>query len=383
MRRVFSSIIVLPVMLAGIQMAKGADADESLPYHRDLSVLSVGKLPARTTFMTYGDRESAATFDYGRSPYYELLNGEWDFRYVEGETEKTGKITVPGNWEVQGYGTAIYVNQPYEFLGGHPTPPSLPDVIPYGVYSRTFRVPESWKGRNVYLHLAGAKSGVYVYVNGNEVGYNEDSKDPAEFLLDKYLVDGDNELVIKIYRWSTSSYLECQDFWRISGIERDVFLWSQPELKIEDFTVVSSLDENYADGIFCLKALIQNDSDAGADFRLGYELIDAAGNVVSSGSADGSAGADSGTEISFDARIADVLKWTAETPNLYRLQSSRIRQTLHRILNVFAQVERFASFHSAPPRIIARASASVRSGSASSGVTGSSRHSHVRSDFRR
>ena len=95
MRRVFSSIIVLPVMLAGIQMAKGADADASLPYHRDLSVLSVGKLPARTTFMTYGDRESAATFDYGRSPYYELLNGEWDFRYVEGETEKTGKITVP------------------------------------------------------------------------------------------------------------------------------------------------------------------------------------------------------------------------------------------------------------------------------------------------
>ena len=319
MRRVFSSIIVLPVMLAGIQMAKGADADESLPYHRDLSVLSVGKLPARTTFMTYGDRESAATFDYGRSPYYELLNGEWDFRYVEGETEKTGKITVPGNWEVQGYGTAIYVNQPYEFLGGHPTPPSLPDVIPYGAYSRTFRVPESWKGRNVYLQLAGAKSGVYVYVNGNEVGYNEDSKDPAEFLLDKYLVEGDNELVIKIYRWSTSSYLECQDFWRISGIERDVFLWSQPELKIEDFTVVSSLDENYTDGIFRLKALIQNDSDASADFNLGYELVDAAGNVVSSGSADGSAGADSGTEISFDAGIADVLKWTAETPNLYRL----------------------------------------------------------------
>ena len=319
MRFLSTSIIVLSAMLAGIQMAHGSNANESLPYHRDLSVFSVGKLPARTTFMTYGDREDAATFDYGRSQYYELLNGEWDFRYVEGDVEKTGKITVPGNWEVQGYGTAIYVNQPYEFLGGHPTPPALPDVIPYGVYSRTFRVPESWKGRNVYLHLAGAKSGVYVYVNGNEVGYNEDSKDPAEFLLDNYLREGDNELVLKIYRWSTSSYLECQDFWRISGIERDVFLWSQPKLKIEDFSVVSTLDEDCTEGIFGLKTLIQNDSDADATFGLRYELINAAGEVVSSGSSNGSAKAGSKTELCFDDRLADVLKWTAETPNLYRL----------------------------------------------------------------
>lgn len=319
MRFLSTSIIVLSAMLAGIQMAHGSNANESLPYHRDLNVFSVGKLPARTTFMTYGDREDAATFDYGRSQYYELLNGEWDFRYVEGDVEKTGKITVPGNWEVQGYGTAIYVNQPYEFLGGHPTPPALPDVIPYGVYSRTFRVPESWKGRNVYLHLAGAKSGVYVYVNGNEVGYNEDSKDPAEFLLDNYLREGDNELVLKIYRWSTSSYLECQDFWRISGIERDVFLWSQPKLKIEDFSVVSTLDEDCTEGIFGLKTLIQNDSDADATFGLRYELINAAGEVVSSGSSNGSAKAGSKTELCFDDRLADVLKWTAETPNLYRL----------------------------------------------------------------
>ncbi len=319
MRFLSTSIIVLSAMLAGIQMAHGSNVNESLPYHRDLSVLSVGKLPARTTFMTYGDREAAATFDYGRSQYYELLNGEWDFRYVEGDEEKTGKITVPGNWEVQGYGTAIYVNQPYEFLGGHPTPPALPDVIPYGVYSRTFRVPESWEGRNVYLHLAGAKSGVYVYVNGNEVGYNEDSKDPAEFLLDKYLREGDNELVLKIYRWSTSSYLECQDFWRISGIERDVFLWSQPKLKIEDFTVVSTLDEGCTEGIFGLKTLIQNDSDEDAAFGLSYELIDASGKVVSSGSSEGSAKAGSKLELGFDDKLADVLKWTAETPNLYRL----------------------------------------------------------------
>ena len=124
--------------------------------------------------MTYQDCQQASSFDYLSSPYYLLLNGEWDFKYVEGDFTREGKIPVPGNWEVQGYGTAIYVNQPYEFLGGHPVPPSLPEVIPYGVYSRKVTVPQDWDGRDVYLHLAGAKSGVYVYLNGQEVGYNED-----------------------------------------------------------------------------------------------------------------------------------------------------------------------------------------------------------------
>ncbi|MGN0195808.1 MAG: glycoside hydrolase family 2 TIM barrel-domain containing protein [Candidatus Cryptobacteroides sp.] len=310
---------ILTITLATLLAIAASAHPEDRPYHRDPSVLSVGKLPARTTFMTYADKQSAATFDYNVSPYYRLLNGEWDFTYIEGENEIKGRITVPGNWEVQGYGTAIYVNHPYEFLGGRPTPPALPDIIPYGIYSRTFQVPQSWKGRDVYLHIAGAKSGVYVYVNGQEVGYNEDSKDPAEYLVNPFLKDGDNELTIKIYRWSTSSYLECQDFWRISGIERDIFLWSQPKVKVEDFSIVSTLDATFTDGEFVLRTTVRNDSDAETPFDISYELLDRDGKTVSRGSDTRTLAAGHSTEISFGYTIPDVLKWTAETPNLYRL----------------------------------------------------------------
>ena len=294
-------------------------ASVALPYHRDLSVLSVGKLPPRTTFMTYQDCQQASSFDYLSSPYYLLLNGEWDFKYVEGDFTREGKIPVPGNWEVQGYGTAIYVNQPYEFLGGHPVPPSLPEVIPYGVYSRKVTVPQDWDGRDVYLHLAGAKSGVYVYLNGQEVGYNEDSKDPAEYLLNPYLREGTNELELKIYRWSTGSYLECQDFWRISGIERDVFLWSQPKLKVRDFAVVSTLDETYRDGLFALRTEISNNSDETGEYTVSYTLNDRKGKAVASASCKGRLGAWETATVPMEAVVRDVRKWTAETPELYDL----------------------------------------------------------------
>ncbi len=288
-------------------------------YHLDPNVLSVGKLAPRSSFMTYDKAASAASFDYLQSPYFMLLNGEWDFQFTEGETVRTGKITVPGNWEVQGYGTAIYVNHPYEFLGGRPTPPALPEVNPCGIYSRSFRVPAEWFGRDIYLHLAGVKSGAYVYVNGHEVGYNEDSKDPAEYLLNPYLKNGENSLVIKVYRWSTSSYLECQDFWRISGIERDVFLWSQPKLKVRDFTVKSTLDDSYQDGVFSLAVNLKNDAPVEKVCVLAYELADASGNVVISGSSKETVPVGQEIIAHFDGIVPDVLKWSAETPELYKL----------------------------------------------------------------
>ena len=113
------------------------------------------------------------------------------------------------------------------------------------MYQRDIEIPADWDGRDIFLRLEGAKSGVYVYVNGQEVGYSEDSKNPAEFLINNYLKPGKNSLVIKIFRWSTGSYLECQDFWRMSGIERDVFLFSQPKTHIKDFNVMSTLDDTY------------------------------------------------------------------------------------------------------------------------------------------
>ena len=219
-------------------------AQEALPYWKDIQTVSVNKEPARTAFMTYETRDQALTMDNAQSPYYLLLNGTWNFYYVDAYKdlpagiEQPGAniawkdIKVPGNWEVQGHGVAIYTNHGYEWKPRNPQPPQLPEATPVGVYQRDFEVPANWDGRDIFLSIDGAKSGVYVYVNGKEVGYSEDAKNTAEFKLNKYLKAGKNSLVLKIYRWSTGAYLECQDFWRISGIERDIFLFSQPKTHV-------------------------------------------------------------------------------------------------------------------------------------------------------
>ncbi len=303
---------------------------QPLPWHRDIDVISVGKLPPRTTFMTYGDSGSALTGDYSRSEYYRLLNGTWKFLYFDdfrdiptdiatADASGWNDILVPGNWEFQGHGTAIYVNHPYEFKTSNPLPPTLPEVIPAGVYRRTFTVPEGWEGRDIYLHLAGAKSGVYVYLNGHPVGYSEESKDPAEFLLNPSLKSGENILTLKISRWSTGSYLECQDFWRVSGIERDVFLWSQAPAALTDFRVRSTLDDTYSDGIFRLEADLHNDGNAPAVTTVSYILTAPSGTVVLDGSASVEIPAGENRTATFDGEIAGVLKWSAESPNLYKL----------------------------------------------------------------
>ncbi|MDE7443343.1 MAG: beta-galactosidase, partial [Muribaculaceae bacterium] len=298
--------------------------NSSLPYWQDVQVVSVNKEAPRTSFMTYDDRADALTGKFENSPYYKSLNGTWKFLYSDSyrtlpagvtdagvDVSSWSDIKVPGNWEMQGFGTALYTNLPYEFTPTNPQPPHLPDDIPAGVYHRTFTIPENWDGRNIYLQIGGAKSGVYVYINGKEVGYNEDSKNPADYLINPYLKPGENELTLKIMRWSTGSFLECQDFWRISGIERDVFLYSQPKLAIKDFEVISTLDNDYCNGLFELRVMLNGDANATVE----YELLDASGKTVASAS-DTVKCAD---KCSFKAELPDVAQWSSEHPNLYKL----------------------------------------------------------------
>ena len=195
----------------------------------------------------------------------------------------------------------------------------MPEANPVGVYRRDFEVPANWDGRDVYLHIAGAKSGLYVYVNGQEVGYSEDSKNPAEFLINKYLQPGKNVLTLKIFRWSTGSYLECQDFWRLSGIERDVFLWSQPKIAVNDFRVISTLDDTYKNGIFKLAVDIKNHTKEAKDITVSYELLDAKGQSVATADNKLWVGANSIQTASFEKDLNDVATWNAEHPNLYKL----------------------------------------------------------------
>jgi beta-galactosidase len=310
-----------------------------LPYWQDMNVVQVNKEYPRTQFMTYNTRQEALQTRFEQSKYYLSLNGTWKFYFVEEYKQLPENITdsivsltgwkdirVPGNWEIQGFGTPIYVNHPYEFVERDPVtrfpkmaPPYLPEQNPVGVYRREIEIPEEWNDREIFLSIDGAKSGVYVYINGKEVGYSEDSKTTAEFRINKYVKPGKNSLVLKIFRWSTGSYLEAQDFWRISGIERDVFLWSQPKTSLHDFRVKSTLEDNYKDGIFELEATVANYRPEASEAEVGYELLDASGKTVLSDTKQVSMQSNGQSTVRFNATLSDVSTWTSEHPNLYKL----------------------------------------------------------------
>ncbi len=303
----------LPILLA-LALPLAASA-QSLPYWQDVAVTSVNAETQRNETVWFADRADALEKGFRESENYVNLNGIWEFKYFDDyhqmERHKGAdwdKIKVPGNWEVQGFGVPIYVNIPYDFCPKDPEPPALPEVFPAALYHRTFTVPDGWKGRTVFLNLAGIKSGTYVYVNGKEIGYSEDSKSLARFDITGALKEGENDLVLKVYRYSTGSYLECQDFWRISGIERDVYLSSEATDARFNFDVVSSVDPTLTKGIFRLRMFSEGPAE------VFYELLDKSGETV----------ADafyrfSGELETVSDTIPDVRKWSAETPELYTL----------------------------------------------------------------
>ncbi|HHX31648.1 MAG TPA: beta-galactosidase, partial [Bacteroidales bacterium] len=289
--------------------------------------------------MTYTDKTDALNSRFEESKYYMSLNGTWKFYFVDGYkqlpeniTDSTVSLTdwkdikVPGNWEIQGFGTPIYVNHPYEFVERDPKtrypkmePPYLPEMNPVGVYRKEIDIPEDWDEREIFLTLDGAKSGVYVYVNGKEVGYSEDSKTSAEFNITKYVNSGKNSLVLKIFRWSTGSYLEAQDFFRISGIERDVFLWSQPKTSLRDFRVISTLDDDYRNGVFELETTVRNYGNSVSYANVTFELLDQLGETILTETKPIGIQRGGESAIKFNAEIPNVATWTSEHPNLYKL----------------------------------------------------------------
>lgn len=329
MRKDLFSLFVLFSILFGTASTQAKET--KVPYWQDVSTVAVNKEYPRTTFTSFEDKKNALNNKFGESPYYQLLNGTWKFYFVDGykqlpenitdptiSTEKWSDITVPGNWEVQGFGTAIYTNHGYEFKPRNPQPPTLPEENPVGVYRRDFTISKDWTSREIFLNIEGAKSGVYVYVNGKEVGYSEDSKNTAEFRITDYVREGNNTLALKIFRWSTGSYLEAQDFWRISGIERDVYIWSQPKTHLRDFYVTSSLDDDYTNGVFGLRAYIRNFDKTNDKATVNYTLYDSKNQQVASETKNIALNKEE-TEVTFSRIIDNPLKWTAETPNQYTL----------------------------------------------------------------
>lgn len=236
-------------------------AQEISDWWNDVSVCQVNKVSPRTNVIPYEDENGIKELLYRESPYYQCINGKWKFHWVEKPADKPqgfynkgydvsswSTISVPGNWELNGYGVPVYVNQKNEFPSNQPYAPT--DYNPVGCYVHTFNVPEEWEDRNIYINFGAVKSAFYLWINGEFVGYSEDSKTPAEFDITPYLQKGDNTLAVEAYRFSDGSYLECQDYWRMSGITRDVFLYSKPKVNVFDFFVKAGLDESYTKGIF-------------------------------------------------------------------------------------------------------------------------------------
>ncbi|MBK3520005.1 hypothetical protein JIV24_21920 [Carboxylicivirga sp. N1Y132] len=229
------------------------------------------------SLMPFSSVENALTQKHEASVFYKSLNGTWKFNWVRKPADRSldfynpnydvsgwDDIPVPSNWEREGYGIPIYCNHQYEFAS-YKAPvseeikfvdkmyPSNPGQVPYdykpgGSCRRTFTVPESWDGRQVFIQFGAVKSAFYIWGNGQKVGYSQGSKTEAEWDITKYLQKGENTIAVEVYGWSDDSYLECQDFWRISGIERDVFIYSAPKVRIRDFFVNGDLDETYTNG---------------------------------------------------------------------------------------------------------------------------------------
>ena len=269
------------------------------------------------------------------------LNGTWQFNYVENPADaprpfaessmqacQWEAINVPGNWERQGFGTPVYVNIGYEFVSSagippfwtKPEPPLVPEEWnPTGTYFRTFRLPEAWEGQSVYLSADGVKGAAFYYVNGKFAGMNKDSKTPARFNVTSLLQSGENTVAIQVHRFSDATYLEGQDFWRLSGIERDVYLYAQPPLAIRDFHVHASLDEQYRNGVFSLEVDLQHAGPGEASCTVEYQIKDRDGKQVAAGSKACQAG-NSPVTVEWEPVVLEGIRpWTAETPYLYIL----------------------------------------------------------------
>ncbi len=294
-------------------------------------VFGINKEASRATFLPYADEATATADVYEQSPYYLLLSGKWKFNWVPKpddrpvdfykesyDVSKWKEIRVPSNWELEGYGIPIYNNMNYPH-GLHA--PFIPhNDNPVGSYKKSFELPANWDGRRVFLHFAAGTAAMYVWVNGEKVGYSEVTKSPAEFDITKYVRKGNNNLAVEVYRWSDGSYLEDQDFWRLSGIDGDVYLYSTDQLRINDFFVHPDLDATYKNGLLSVDVTLKNFTvNTLKNQSVEISLLNDANKKVFTQSSKLNIPTNETTTTVINKKVVAPKLWTAETPNLYTL----------------------------------------------------------------
>ncbi len=306
----------------------------SVPDWENPLVFSINRMAPHSFYIPYASVAQALRNKWEESPYFKSLNGIWKFHWSRNPAQRPkdffredfndgpwDEIPVPSDWQMYGFGIPIYDNSRYPFLPPSilPSPPSIPhNYNPVGSYRRSFILPEEWRGRQVILHFGAVRSAFYVWINGEKVGYSQGSKTPAEFNITRYLKPGRNLLAVEVYRWSDGSYLEDQDFWRLSGIERDVFLYSIPDLHIQDYFARVDMDSHYRDGLVNLEINLKNSGEEREDVLEAY-LFDRRLRKIKRLSLSVRLKKGEEKTIKTKWRVKNPRKWTAETPNLYPL----------------------------------------------------------------
>jgi len=324
------SIAYIAIML----VASGSLFAQNRKPHSELenpNITSINKEYPHSTFISYPTRELALQNDKTKSPWLLSLNGKWSFEFVQGinnrsndfykvdlKTSSWTEIDVPSNMEMKGAGYPIYTNSDYEWAPNYDQVPPYVDMDKnsFGYYRKAFEIPTSWNGRQIFVHFGAIKSAGYVWVNGKKVGLTKDGKTPAEFDITNYVVPGKNLIAVEVIRWNDGSYLECQDFWRMSGITREVYVYSQPKVRIRDFFVKALLDSTYKNGLFLLEIELKNHNSTANQATLEYDIVDDNGSKILSGSKTVLVNSE---PVKFEGQIPNVKQWTAETPNLYSL----------------------------------------------------------------
>jgi beta-galactosidase len=297
--------------------------------HYNHQIFEENKLPPRASYFGF---ESSKLSEKEKSKRFLSLNGTWKFDWVKDPKQRPKTfqnigfddsdwktIPVPSNWEVVGYGRPIYLDERYPFTTKWPDAPA--DYNPVGTYRNEIVLTKEFLLEDVILHFAGAKSAMYVYINGTYVGYSQGSKTPAEFDISKYLNEGKNLIALQMYRWSDASYLESQDMLRMSGIERDVYLYTQPKVYVSDYYANTNLDNSYQDGIFNNTVTITNSSTEKASKQITVEILDEEKSIYRS-SESIEILANNTSDFTSDHVIPNVKQWSAEIPYLYTLKIS-------------------------------------------------------------
>jgi beta-galactosidase len=326
MEKPMSSNWITPTALAvalAMAPALGLSQAKPLAEWEQPEVVALNREPMKATFFNFETRDKALAGDKAASSYYRSLDGAWSFAYsptpesrprdfykddYDAGSWKT--IQVPGMIQAQGFGKPMFTNVKYPFPMNEPWIAHAINEV--GSYKRQFDVPSNWDGRDVFLHIGAAGAAYYIWVNGQQVGYSEDSKLPSEFNLTRFVRPGKNSIAIELYRYADGSYLEDQDFWRVSGIERSVYVYAEPKARLRDYKVTASLDKaRYADGLFALDAQF---AGQGAKGQIVATIYDGKNAVLTT-----SAPLAGAAQAALKGTIKNVKAWSAETPNLYRM----------------------------------------------------------------